>query len=227
MNYTIIKNESALREFIDWLPELLPHEKYYLSLLARNKYLEDKSLVKGDKISLKRFTSDKKYMFNKIKQLEIEIGAYTSGDNLPVPQESLALYITPNPRDLVKAAKNTTKLLIDKVFADYDGYNPHSLCLSEIQKSSGTIKYFDFDFDNVEIDSCFLKLEKVINMDACTFVRTRGGFHLLVEIAKIEDKYKKSWNPAISKLGCDVKGTSNLLPVPGTTQGGFIPILYI
>ena len=38
--YEIIKDEEALKDFIDWLPELGGDLSYYVSLLARNKYLE-------------------------------------------------------------------------------------------------------------------------------------------------------------------------------------------
>lgn len=35
MNYKIIYNEEKLQKFIDWLPDLLPNEQYYVALLAR------------------------------------------------------------------------------------------------------------------------------------------------------------------------------------------------
>lgn len=35
MNYKIIHNEERLKEFINWLPDLLPNEQYYVQLLAR------------------------------------------------------------------------------------------------------------------------------------------------------------------------------------------------
>ena len=54
MNYSIVRDEAAFRNFIDWLPQLQETEKHYLSLFARRKYSE---VVKTDKANLKRFAT--------------------------------------------------------------------------------------------------------------------------------------------------------------------------
>ncbi len=219
MNYKIIQNEEMLKEFINWLPELQKNELFYVTLLARNKYSKE---IKGDRASLKRFTSDKEMLLKKIKQLESEEGSYFQGD-IKVPQEALALYIHPNPRDIEKATKNSLIKFAQLITQKYNGYNPHQIVLSEIQKSSGKKKYIDFDFDKVDLDSTLEKIERFINLDALTILVTRGGFHILVELQKIEKKYEKYWYREIQNIeGCDVKG-DNMIPVVGTIQGGFIP----
>jgi hypothetical protein len=81
----------------------------------------------------------------------------------------------------------------------------------------------DFDFDGVEVDYVLNKLENSLNKDCLTVLKTRGGFHLLVELNKIDKKYIKSWYNSIKNIeGCDVSG-DNLIPVVGCTQGEFIP----
>lgn len=221
MNYKIVADEDKLREFIDWLPDLKPDETFYCCLFARKKYAKNSGL-KSDKCQLKRFTSNKERLFDKIKQLECEVGSYKFKD-LVIPQESLALYITPNPRNFTVAAKNSVKELVDKITKAYDGYNPHKLVLNHIQTSSSNRKYHDFDFDGVEIQDIKPQLVNVINDDALTFVKTRGGFHLLVDHEKVEPTYRKGWYNSLSKLdGVDVRG-DNLLPVVGCYQGGFVP----
>lgn len=81
----------------------------------------------------------------------------------------------------------------------------------------------DFDFDNVSIDDIYPLLNGKINNDCLNFLETRGGFHLLIELAKIDPIYTKNWYNTITSLrGVDVRG-DNLIPVPFCTQGGFCP----
>lgn len=223
MNYKIITDESKLKAFIDWLPNLENGETYYVCLFSRSKYSTTQKLS-SDKQQLKRFTSNKEFLFEKIKQLEVEVGCYKQ-KTIGVPQESLALYITPNPRCLVKATKNALIKFANLVTEKYTGYNPHQEVMSEIQKSCSRKIYFDLDFDNVSIEEKKDEILKNINNDACTFLQTRGGFHLLIELSKIENSFAKNWYNNLTKIEwCDVRG-DNLMPVPGCTQGMFTPKL--
>jgi hypothetical protein len=62
-----------------------------------------------------------------------------------------------------------------------------------------------------------------VNKEAMTVLKTRGGFHLLVELAKIDKQLVKTWYPRLTGIaGVDIKG-DNLVPVPGCCQGGFVP----
>jgi len=219
MNYKIITDEKLLQDFINWLPELEPQETYYVSLLARSKYAEG---VGADKAQLKRFTSNKEYLFDKIKQLECEIGAYKQKGNT-IPQEALALYITPNPRDLEVATKKSLVKFAELITKKYNGYNPHQEVLSQIQQCCKRKIYFDLDFDGVDIGETLTEVKKHINPECLNVLQTRGGFHLLLELSQIEKQYEKTWYPKITSLaGCDVKG-DNLIPVVGCSQGGFTP----
>jgi hypothetical protein len=222
-NYEIIKDENTLRSFIDWLPELNSGEMYYVTLLSRNKYLSDKKTPGSSaKSQLKRFTSDKRYLFDKIKQLECQIGSYKY-NNEPVPVESLVLCIMPNPRCLKKATRESLIHFAKLITSDYNGYNPHAEVMSEIQKSCSRKLYFDFDFDNVEIDFVKKELDGCINLNCLKFLKTKNGFHLLVEVSKIDKKFEKIWYNRLTRIsGCDVRG-DNLIPVPGCCQSDFIP----
>lgn len=218
MTYNIITNPDQLKAFINWLPELKPHEKYYCCLFARKKYCED-GVQSSDKAQLKRFVTDKERLFDKISQLEVKLGAYQL-KNASAPQESLALYINPNPRDLKKAAYNGMIKLTELLRDDNRAFNPHSEMMTCIQQSRGQKIFLDFDVDNKDFD--FSQLNGIINTDCLEIVKTRGGFHILVRLKDLDPAYKKSFYKDISALGVDQTG-DQLLPVPGCVQGGFTP----
>lgn len=221
--YIIITDKEKLREFIEWLPDLKNDECYYVCLFARSKYAKEYGLS-SDKQQLKRFTTSKEYLIEKLEQLEIQLDRYYQKHS-PIPQQALAVYITPNPRSYVKATKESLKKFVDLITNEYNGYNPHQEVLSQIQVACGTKKYFDLDFDNTTIEEMKPMIDGKINEDCLTYVQTRGGFHLLVELEKIEKQYIKNWYNNLTKLpNCDVRG-DNLLPIPGTYQGGFTPVL--
>lgn len=218
MQYQIITNPTLLREFINWLPDLEDNEKYYCTLFARKKYCQDQ-IKSNAKSQLKRFLSDKSRLFEKIKQLEVEIGAYRLKDDA-APQESLALYINPNPRNLKKATFDGIIRLTELLKNDQKNFNPHSIILNCIQQSTSRKIFLDFDIDTKDFD--FEALKKAINPSCLDILETRGGYHVLVRLANVELAYKKDFYQKIVALGVDQAG-DQLLPVAGCVQGGFTP----
>lgn len=233
MNYKIITDKEKLLEFIEWLPELKPTEKYYLCLFARSKYTKDEhgvngiAHIKSDKAQLKRFTSDKQRMFDKIWQLECPIGAYKQRDVI-IPQQALALYISTNPRDMWKATPNSLVKLAQCIRDHNHLGNPHQEVLSEIQRTKGTTHYIDFDLDVpsgtiLEPDQVKTLVANQVNIDAASILRTRGGYHILIDPKKVHPIFKNSFYRGLSSIsGVDQTG-DQMIPVPGTYQGGFTP----
>ena len=228
MNYKIIADEDKLRAFIDWLPELESNEKYYLSLFSRKKYCESK-IKSNDKTQLRRFTATKDRIFDKIKQLEIPLDAWRLKD-IGAPQESLALYITLNPRCMKKATEKMGKKCWDLMKGE--NYNLHAEAMSCIQQSKSRTCFVDFDIDEKDIDIDRSWLDEVVGHGNYEIVETRGGYHLLVEPDKAtryrQEKYNdKNWYQLIQKkypkeISIDQSG-DQLMPVVGAVQGGFVP----
>jgi hypothetical protein len=213
--YQIITNPDALREFIAWLPDCLENEQYYCCLFMRKKYCKDVPWIKSDKGQLKRFTSKKEFLYDKIAQLECKVGAFTFDGN-PVPQESLALYISPNPRDLWKATVRSIGQLAKVLECNGRNSNPHAEVMSEIQKNAGTRKYVMFDIDDKEQKLVDQVVE--ITEGYCDITETRGGYHIFVHKSKIPLITEKMWYNKIAAFS-DVTGDAMTCPA-GTYQGG-------
>ena len=226
--YQIIVDEDKLKEFIEWLPDLEDHETYYCTLFARSKY--SKLVKAGDKQQIKSFTSSKPRLLNKIKQLETKVGTYLNSDNITVedvaiPQEALAFYISINPRDFIKATRESLIEFARLVTSNYNGYNPHKKVLSHIQQSFSRKVYTEFDFDKVPYEYVKEEAEKVLSKDCLNYMITRGGVHVLVDLKKVDNSKNKFWYSQMTQIeGYDKTGT-DLIPVAGCYQGGFTPIL--
>lgn len=221
--YNIITDEEELKRFISWLPDLNENEKFYMCLFGRKKYAKDAGFeipwIKSDKGQLKRLLTDKDRMVSKIKQLECPVGSYTFEDN-SFPQECLALYITPNPRDLFRVLTKSITKFVQMLECKATNANPHQEVLSEIQRTPVQSKPFSiFDFDWKDRD----KLKKMVDIvdQHCDVIETRGGYHMLVDNTLKDKIRQRLWYPML-KEHSDVQGDS-MIPVPGTYQGGWTP----
>lgn len=216
--YDIIVNEPELRKFIDWLPDLDRGEVYYIGLLARRKYCREENLgaMKAES-EIRRLVATKENLFSKISELECRRGAYN------VPEESLAVYITPNPRSQEKALHALLIRTAEAVSRNHRVENVVSLAMSELHKARGKRRFVSFDFDGplpYDLGTC-------VNIDAVDVVKTRGGWHVLVRPADVVPELRDSWWRSISQLpGRDSRAGDDMLPVPGCCQGeGFTPHL--
>lgn len=222
MNYEIIKDEKLFREFIDWLPDLEIHEKFYVALFARKKYCAEVKYIKTDKAQVKRFLATKKDLYDKVRQCETAVGSYFV-KGIEIPQEALALYISANPRDLERGTRQGLIKFANLLAQKYNGYNPVAEAMSEVHKACSRKVWFDFDFDNADLEATLKAVNEILPTTAYRVLMTRSGFHLVVHIPSLDKKISQSWYHGISALdGCDVKG-DNLLPVVGCTQGNFVP----
>lgn len=221
MNYSIITDESKLDEFISFLPDNTSQEVYYICLFGRHKYCKAFPNTR-DSGQLARITASKEDIKTKIRRLECPVGSYER-DGVVAPQEALALYISLNPRSLVKANRG---LLVELAQRCADGnldFNPISLATTAVHCAVDRKFFVDFDFDEVEPNEYLPQIQMILpEPDSYKILKTRGGFHLLVKLDKI--KGNKKWYPAITALPkCDVRGSNTLTPVAGCTQGGFTP----
>jgi len=230
--HEIVREPKSLQAFVEWLPELAPHERYYLSLQVRRKYFPE--LKSKDRTQLRRFLATKQDMISKINQLECPLGSYLTEEGDILPTSGMALYITLNPRDMRKAVVSSAKALIDLI-AKEDS-NPHSEVMSQIHKAKSRTTFVHFDIDKptgteadahspknaTPISDLLLEAEKIVGRKAMTIIETRGGCHLMVDPKKVVSEYKNWHGEIVKKIPCDQTGDL-MVPVVGCTQGGFVP----
>ena len=223
-HYKIISDAEVLSNFIETLPDIENTEVYYICLFGRHKY--DPSFPNTrDSGQLARIICKKDDIIEKIRRLESPLGSY-SRDGFVATQKCLAMYIGLNPRCLIKANKN---LLVEMATRLADGnfqFNPITLATTEVHKATNRKFFVDFDYDDCNPAYYLPKfLEILSNQESFRILKTRGGFHLIVELSKLEKN--NNWYQKLSSLpNCDVKGSYNLTPIPGCFQGDFVPYFW-
>lgn len=227
-NYKTITDRDELEKFLQWLPELQADEALYYSLLARNKYVRDSGIgtLNSDKHQCARFVTNKERLIQKIQQTECTLGAYGI-KGIEVPQEALASYITINPRSHKKAARAVLKRMADVVADNEPSPNVYQESLTALHKSISRKIFTDIDFDveNGDIKHWINEIKKMINTNAVSILLTRGGFHAIIRLDAVEQQYVKTWYRDMNSLpDVDIVG-DNMIPIPGTYQGGFTPYL--
>ena len=233
MNYQIITDENLLDEFIStFLKPCSPDETYYCCLFARSKYAKNEDgsnkfpHIKTDKNQLKRFLATPDTLKLKIKQLEVSFGAYITKDGEPIPQEALALYITPNRRSQRKAMFKLMKRLIDIQECNGQGFNVNAEAISAVQKSKSKTDWVDFDIDSKDID--ISSIENVLPLGTYKVLETRGGYHIMIDTDKVKHSdAPKNWYVLLGRMFEIDQSGDNMIPVVGTYQGGFTPKFII
>lgn len=241
MNYEIIKNEEMLKYFIsNVLPDSTSGEaqQFYVSLLGRNKWNPTPGW-KGDQAQIKRFTSTKDRLLQKISVLECKQGLYTNGD-IQISEKNLGLYIMPNIRSMKVAQQELAIEIAKNNKSGNLGNNPQAMALSAIQSSPHKKTYFDLDVD-IEKEECSLKMRESIHNEICSIlgmdfwsVFTNGGLHTLIDLDRMENSpMKNKWYMEINNFSHKNKGVfkiemngDNLLPIPGCVQGNWVPFLF-
>ena len=219
----LIKNNDILEHFLEnFLPELQENEAYFFAIFARSKY-DPSGIVKSSQSLLHRFTaSSRKHALVKLQEFNDVEWRYKGQI---IPQEATALYVHINPRDLHRASITLMKKLLDMMGTKV---NPASQAMSAIQKTKSRKTYVHFDLDtdqSVNWEKAFYQIFNDFEWQRYTHVlKTRGGYHILIEPKEASKANKKFYVDLISYFGDQVDATGDMmLPVPGGNQGGFTP----
>lgn len=226
-NYKIIIDEPKLDDFIAGLPDIRPYEVWYVCLFGRHKYDQSFPNTKDAGQLARVLARSHEELKEKLRRLEVPLGSY-SRDGAVASQDCLAVYMALNPRSLIRANKALLIELAGRFAGGHTDFNPVSLSTTCVHRAIDRKFYVDFDFDDADPADHLPRIREVLpDQEMYRVLRTRGGFHLLVLLEKIRG-LKSQWHPALSKMpGCDVRGSDTLTPVPGCTQGGFVPYFMV
>lgn len=212
--YKLIHSEEEIITFIDSLPDLKLHERFYMVLLARRKYY---SKLSRDRFSLRRFTCSKDRILDRIHQLELKLGSWRDDDGTPIPPEALALYIAPNPRCQRLAAVDLGGRIMQMLNNNKENVNIETLLKNSLHGAKSRSHFVSYDIDTKDITDFNLPF----NEGSYFFNETSGGYHLHVIPSKIQDN--KDWYKTVmTKYGEVIDQKGDLLtPIAGTYQSNF------
>jgi len=214
--HKIIHSEEELKWFFDnIIVNLKQSESHFLSLSARNKYLnesERKEFGLGRtemfSLSLVRYNSWEKFL-STVKKYETNEGSYLTKNGSNIPSKAMVCYFNINPSDCLKAYRDFSKVMNEYFYelaqCSVTGHSTENimkrinkqptLLMNCYQKATGTRHWLDFDFD---VDKDFLPyVEKIVEQveafsGTAFIIDTKSGFHLLV--SKNTEFYSK-FNP--------------------------------
>lgn len=238
--HEFIYDESQIEKFHSLLSPLKEHESYFLSMSARNKYLTEEERQHYELGRTEMFArklvkrSEFETFLRVLKSMQVSRGGYTSRKGVELPDRCLLVYANINPVNGIKALKEfqekTTQMMFDMVdgadvkkkFASLD-----TEMMNCYQRAKGTRTLIDVDFD-VPDDGIDL-VEKVLadlrkHEVAYHVIKTRSGFHVLLEKAGIRYNYteviKTANDEAVDRYSHAevVVNKNDMIPVPGTMQ---------
>lgn len=218
MNYELIKDESLLREFVDWLPPLESHERYILALFYRGKY--DSGSQLRTTIQLRQEGVKKDNIIETLRIWEIKKGFYKFR-GISIEEDSLVPYITINPRCLRRACFLTIRDALTNIqFANEQSIL--NIAMTSLHKSKSRTVLVDFDIDDefLHVEVLRERLVSILGEGNFSLLKTRGGVHILVDPKKVTNKV---WYKEIQKSFKIDKSGNGMLAPPGVNQGGFIP----
>ncbi len=212
--HKFLHNEDELDIFLTKLREVITltrDECFYLMLMSRNKYLTEEERKKTDLGRANIVTRqilhslETKDVIQALRKMECAYGAYTDRSGNPIPNECLIPYLTYNPVSPIKAFSDTQRCFVEYLLEldnrtgdksnTYDRLSKiDSQYRTQLQHAFSRKVLLDFDFDIPEGASRVVLefTDRLTQNGAKSFVvKTRGGFHVLVERATIKYNYTK------------------------------------
>ena len=247
----LVHDRQAVVDFYKDVLDDTPNDTAHMvSMFARRKYLKgdedellkysmsttsciDRRVVRRAESSTTKGQERWEFLREILKYEIPEPGYISRGSNMYIPDYTLAIYSTVNPRNLVRAGKKFSLELYTRFLdRNVDYAKIDSLYRSIVQKEKHKTEFMDLDVD-YKIGA-FNDWDDIIQeMFSHYFkVETRGGYHYLLPLCGVRKSKRDKWYNELSEyvdIACRAMGSVSavelkndaLCPVPGTIQGGF------
>jgi hypothetical protein len=249
-HYNFVHDTSEIKHFYDlfYKDTFKDDIVYMIHLACRKKYL-DEIKCEGQNKFLNRIVIKDDSYYKFLSLLYSYNSDKRSLENLP--QESLVLYASLNPRSTFKALTEFNKKIAEWTYntiihkeMNTSIKNITSTIKSCIQGSSYESRFIQLDLDKKEQEYVDI-LENFLNdnlINVYCIIETRGGFHYILNSNTLTGDQKKNiFNGTLKNLKFDTLNrngncvTKNIIdiisnnpmsPIPGTYQGGF-PVKFV
>ncbi len=245
---TEIKFTEEAQRFSRLLSPLKMDEVYFISLSARNKYLDQ---AERDFYSLGRTEMFAREIIKKnddfefaFRKLTGHLYARRTNNGKEIPTKAIVCYMNINPSSVLKAVQQFKRELAEaeenlmrKVIINGNTANEmdfeffkkaKSKFNNAFQRNHSRKVFLDIDIDVKDLKVLINIIAKLTVNDArfCT-IETRGGFHILVKSDTVKGNYLYKVVEETAKMpearGKEVMFNSNgMVPFPGTLHGDFM-----
>lgn len=237
----IIYDRDQIKLFFNLLPPLVDDEVYFLSMAARNKYLTPEQRKEYGSLKAEMFSRKlvKNHSFDEYLQVIERYNVITwNHKGNPLPESALIVYANINPSSsllaLTEFYEKSNELLFS-IRTDRMVLNrlrsSDTLLMNCFQRSRNRRYYVDIDIDSENRKYALEALKSLIadfqkNEVVFHILETHSGYHILLEKKSIHYDYTKLVKVENTRLGSCNKGevvvnTNEMVPIPGTLQGGF------
>jgi len=246
-------------EFIRFLPDIEWNQAYVVLLLIRSKGLKEKYGFKGSDHSLSLhvvpgYYDDPKFKLYLVLRRYAIIAEYSEeyyvyerhvGDNVEiyrVPQPLVALMVSPNPSDWVKASVDTINEFVNSLRDAL--LNPERageiVRRIDVRLGANSMRRTKHIFHMIDIDEKTLipeveeKVQEIVGYMPARVI-TKRGEHILVKVSEFTKNQAKKWFSEIPKFINELNKSLNTEepmveykknfqePVPGTKYRDYIP----
>lgn len=239
----LIADENEFNNFVyNVLPDLKDGEVYFLSLSARNKYLDEDEReyynLGRTEMFLRTVIRSKDQFKHKMREIGASLDGRRTKSGLPFPEKAMVVYVNINPSNMVKASTDLTKTLVgmqnDLLTGMLNDKQPSlngflrldRLAMDSIQKATGQRVFLDVDLDSTDVEDARL-LENSLCDLPFHVVQTHGGYHFLVYRESLNQsnvrlhEVVKQLDNQLKPLGKECMFNSNgMIPLAGTLQAG-------